>query len=58
VRSNPDVVCGLHRGITRGLINMIDPATTLSVFVAHDPDTASCLIELSGGIATTPGPAR
>jgi predicted ArsR family transcriptional regulator len=57
VRYNPDVVCGMHRGITRGLIDVIDPATTLSAFVAHDPDTAGCLIELTGGIATTAEPA-
>jgi hypothetical protein len=39
-------VCTLHRGITRGLLDAIAPETKLAGFVARDPDTAGCLIEL------------
>jgi predicted ArsR family transcriptional regulator len=48
VRENRDVVCGLHRGITRGLLDRLDPAATLAEFVPRDPDEAGCRIELSG----------
>jgi predicted ArsR family transcriptional regulator len=51
VHENPDVVCTLHRGITRGLLDQIAPDTKLSSFVPRDPDVAGCLIELSGGLA-------
>jgi predicted ArsR family transcriptional regulator len=48
VRENRDVVCTLHRGITRGLLDELEPDATLEDFVPHDPDQAGCLIELSG----------
>lgn len=51
VRERPQIVCGLHRGLTRGLLDAIDPATRLSAFVPRDPDAAGCLIELTGGLA-------
>lgn len=51
VYENPDVVCTLHRGITRGLLDQIAPDTKLSSSVPRDPDVAGCLIELSGGLA-------
>ena len=50
-RENPQVICGLHRGITCGLLEELDPASTLSAFVPNDPVGAGCLIELSGPIA-------
>jgi predicted ArsR family transcriptional regulator len=49
VRENQDVVCTLHRGITRGLLNRISPGTELAGFVPRDPDTTGCLIELRDG---------
>jgi len=51
VRENRDVVCTLHRGITRGLLDELSPDTKLAGFVALDPDTAGCRIELRGELA-------
>lgn len=51
-RINPKVVCGLHRGITRGLLDELDPASKLTAFEPHDPSRAGCLIEISGPIAS------
>jgi predicted ArsR family transcriptional regulator len=55
VHENQAVVCTLHLGITRGLLEAIAPETELTGFVPHDPDTAGCLIELRGGLAGDPG---
>jgi predicted ArsR family transcriptional regulator len=41
-------VCALHAGISRGLLERLAPAATLADFVAKDPDTAGCLIEVQG----------
>jgi predicted ArsR family transcriptional regulator len=54
VRENQPVVCALHKGITRGLLDALDPNATLAGFVPHDPDEAGCVIELRG---LTPAPA-
>ena len=57
-RENPEVICTLHRGMTRGLLDAIDPHITLTGFVAADPYKAGCLIELDGPLgelATSPG---
>ena len=51
VRENRDVVCTLHRGITRGLLDELSPETKLVGFVALDPYTAGCRIEVRGGLA-------
>ena len=51
VRENQPVVCALHRGLTRGLLDGISPDTELTAFVPRDPDTAGCLIQLSGPLA-------
>jgi predicted ArsR family transcriptional regulator len=51
VRENQPLVCTLHRGITRGLLDEISPEAKLTGFVPSDPDTAGCLIELHGGMA-------
>lgn len=48
---NPQVVCGLHRGITRGLLDELDPIGELTAFVPNDPSRAGCLVEVSGQIA-------
>ena len=39
---------GLHRGITRGLLDVLEPGAKLAAFVPHDPDRAGCEIELRG----------
>ena len=49
VRESPEVVCALHRGMTRGLLDVISPNTKLAGFVPNDPDEAGCRIELAGG---------
>lgn len=51
VLENADVICTLHRGITRGLLDKLAPASTLSDFVARDPLLGGCLVELRGEIA-------
>jgi predicted ArsR family transcriptional regulator len=48
VRENPPVVCALHRGLTRGLLDQLDPASRLASFIPEDPDRAGCLIEVKG----------
>lgn len=44
VRENPEVICGLHRGLTAGLLSELDPNAKLIRFEPHDPDRAGCLI--------------
>jgi predicted ArsR family transcriptional regulator len=51
VRERQPLVCALHRGITRGLLDTLDPDTELVGFVPKDPDVAGCLIELRGPMA-------
>ena len=51
VRERQPLVCGLHRGITRGLLDALDPDTELVGFVPKDPRIAGCLIELRGPMA-------
>jgi predicted ArsR family transcriptional regulator len=48
VRENPDVICTLHRGLTRGLLDQLAPTATLTRFVPHDPDHAGCEIDIEG----------
>jgi predicted ArsR family transcriptional regulator len=48
VRENQEVVCTLHRGLTRGLLDRLAPSATLTRFVPHDPDLAGCEIEIDG----------
>jgi predicted ArsR family transcriptional regulator len=47
VRQNADVVCTLHRGITVGVLEKLDPKAKLTGFEPHDPDRAGCLVEVS-----------
>jgi predicted ArsR family transcriptional regulator len=51
VRESQATVCTLHRGMTRGLLDVIAPETKLAGFVPRDPYAAGCLIELRGGLA-------
>lgn len=48
VRQNQPAVCSLHRGITAGLLERLDSRAKLADFVAKDPYTAGCLIDLEG----------
>ncbi|HTX32346.1 MAG TPA: helix-turn-helix domain-containing protein [Solirubrobacteraceae bacterium] len=50
-RENPEAVCGLHRGITRGLLDTLGATSRLTAFVPDEPTRAGCLIEISGPIA-------
>jgi predicted ArsR family transcriptional regulator len=47
VRENQPVVCELHRGLTRGLLERLDPPARLAAFVPKDPDAAGCVIEVA-----------
>jgi predicted ArsR family transcriptional regulator len=53
---NADIVCGLHRGITRGLLDRLSPGSTLTGFTPDDPMRGGCLIEFRGEIADTAEP--
>ena len=48
VHENQPVVCALHRGLTRGLLDRLDPTSRLTDFVPKNPETAGCLIEVEG----------
>jgi predicted ArsR family transcriptional regulator len=48
VRENQPVVCGLHRGLTRGLLDELAPSARLAAFVPEDPDHAGCTITIDG----------
>lgn len=48
VHENRDVVCTLHRGITRGVLDQVAPAARVARFVPHDPDRAGCEIDVEG----------
>lgn len=52
VRTNQEVVCTLHRGITQGLIDVIDSNAKMISFVPREPDAAGCLIEVAHAGAT------
>jgi predicted ArsR family transcriptional regulator len=54
VRDRPQVVCGLHRGLTRGLLDVMDPEAELAGFVPKDPEEAGCLIEVRRRLASEP----
>lgn len=56
VRENQPAICALHRGITRGLLDVLEPQAKLTAFVPHDPDRAGCEIELRG--LDPPAPPR
>jgi predicted ArsR family transcriptional regulator len=47
VLQNQPAICGLHRGITRGLLDRLAPDAELTGFVARDPLQAGCVIEIS-----------
>ena len=47
VRENQPVICGLHKGLVRGVLDRVAPDATLERFVPHDPDEAGCEIEIA-----------
>lgn len=46
---NQTIVCGLHRGITEGMLAELDPKAKLARFEPDDPDRAGCLVEVVTG---------
>lgn len=48
VHVNQTVVCALHRGLTRGLLDGLQPTARLTAFAPEDPDRAGCLVEVEG----------
>jgi predicted ArsR family transcriptional regulator len=44
VIENQSAICGLHRGLTEGLLDELRPGAQVTRFVAEDPRTAGCLI--------------
>jgi predicted ArsR family transcriptional regulator len=51
VHENQPVVCALHLGLTRGLLDGVQPSAVLAGFSPRDPDEAGCVIELRGAFA-------
>lgn len=51
VQENQPAICTLHRGITLGLLDVLEPQATLAAFEPRDPDQAGCVIELHGAAA-------
>jgi predicted ArsR family transcriptional regulator len=47
VGENQPAVCALHRGVTAGLLDRIDPEARLVGFVPKDPHLAGCLIDVA-----------
>lgn len=50
-RSRQPMICGLHRGITAGLLESLQPDSVLTAFVIKDPDLAGCEISIEGPLA-------
>lgn len=48
VLENQPVVCALHRGMTRGLLEALQPGVELASFQPRDPDERRCTVELRG----------
>jgi predicted ArsR family transcriptional regulator len=46
VLENQPVICGLHRGITQGLLDRYGSHARLAAFIPKDPLVAGCVIEL------------
>lgn len=45
-KAQPGVVCVLHRGIAKGLIDAVEPGASLSRFEIKDADLAGCVVEV------------
>lgn len=48
VHDNQPVVCALHLGLTRGLLDGLAAPATLARFVPEEPERAGCVIEVDG----------
>jgi predicted ArsR family transcriptional regulator len=48
VRENQQVICTMHRGMTRGLLDVLAPSARLVDFEPRDPGTAGCLVTVDG----------
>jgi len=48
VKENPQIICTLHRVITEGLLERLEPGARLTGFGARDPDEAGCELEIEG----------
>jgi predicted ArsR family transcriptional regulator len=48
VHENQPAICALHKGITRGLLEVLAPGAQLASFVPQDPDQAGCTVEVRG----------
>jgi len=46
VQENRNAVCTLHRGVTVGLLDAIEPDARLTAFIPEDPVVAGCVIEV------------
>ena len=46
-KSNPGIVCALHRGVAEGLLGAIDPVAEVTRFVIKDPQRAGCILEIA-----------
>ena len=57
VRENQVAICALHKGITRGLLDVLHPRARLESFTPHDPDQAGCEIAV-GNLAATASRGR
>jgi len=58
VHEGQPLVCALHRGLTTGLLERIDPDSKLVGFEPKDPDLAGCLMRVRGPIARHVAPAE
>jgi predicted ArsR family transcriptional regulator len=48
VAENQPAICTLHRGITSGLLEVLDPGARLEEFEPRDPHLAGCTIRVTG----------
>jgi len=58
VHERQPLVCALHRGLTAGLVESIDPDNKLAGFEPKDPDLAGCLMHVRGPITRHVPPAE
>lgn len=53
VRENPAVVCTLHKGVVRGVLERLRPGAELTGFTVRPPEIAGCIVEVQGPEAPT-----
>lgn len=57
VRENPAVVCTLHKGVVRGVLERLRPDSELTGFQPRPPEIAGCVVEVTDrGAAPEPRP--